>query len=281
MILGFFFFLLFVFFVCCFFGCLFFVWCFFFGGGDCLFSHLFFFSLFYFPFLFLSSLHSNAETLSHRAEVYSKLIEAEFLSVADIKFFEDHPRVQHAIENFERAINAHATVETLFAYAQFLEKCGNYKKAEQCYLSALEKNPNHVDTLKEYGNFLSEMGKHEAAEQFYVRCSEATKKWGVRMELKTNISLGRSGNIAVGDSVVGAEKGPVPAASGVSSGGVASSNASGGEMTGGGGESGREKSGGDGGGEKSVSGSGSGDAVGEKQNSKAEEKTEINSLMNE
>jgi tetratricopeptide (TPR) repeat protein len=118
---------------------------------------------------------SNAETLSYRAEVFSKLIEAEFLDVMETKYFEDHPRVQQAKDYFERAINAHASVETLFAYAQFLEKCGNYQMAEECYLSALEKNSSHVATLKEYGNFLSDLGLHHEAEKFYVRCSEATK----------------------------------------------------------------------------------------------------------
>ena len=140
---------------------------------------------------------SNTDTLSYRAEVFSKLIEIEFINVpSSVESFEDHPRVQQAKEYFERAIvgwggrgeggrggrGGGGLVETMFLYAQFLEKCGDYEKAEQCYLSALEMNPTHVNTLKEYGNFLSELGEHSEAEKFYVRCSEVTKKRGERME---------------------------------------------------------------------------------------------------
>jgi tetratricopeptide (TPR) repeat protein len=38
-------------------------------------------------------------------------------------------------------------VDTLFLYAQFLEKCERYEKAEEYFIRALEIDPNHVDAL--------------------------------------------------------------------------------------------------------------------------------------
>ena len=74
------------------------------------------------------------------------------------------------ISAFERAVendgsNTSAIVRLATIYLDF----GNFKRAEELFLNALEINSADLDGLRRYGDALSSVGKNVEAEQIYLR----------------------------------------------------------------------------------------------------------------
>ena len=124
----------------------------------------------------LDSNPNNKEILMSIALTWILSIEEDYRNVPNAIFSKDDPRVKKAQEYSLRAISAEPKYDffSMFRYAQFLEKCGEYTDAEDYFLMALEVDPNNTGCLHSYGNFLSALGLHDEAERFYLRSSQTT-----------------------------------------------------------------------------------------------------------
>lgn len=126
----------------------------------------------------LSSAPWSSDILVNCAEIATKFLEGEEKNLANLNFSINHPKAQEANNYFLRAIqsNTHDSY-AIFQYAQFLDRCGLIKKAEEFYLRSLEINPNNAACLQEYGNFLALRKKDESgAEKFFLRSSQCTQQ---------------------------------------------------------------------------------------------------------
>ncbi|KYQ93360.1 Histidine kinase A [Tieghemostelium lacteum] len=117
---------------------------------------------------------NNANTLCTMAEVWSHLGFGYEQGLSEIQLSKNNEYISKAYDYFQRAIFSNPNhTDSLFRFAQLLERCGEYDMAEDYYLSSLLTNSNNIACLQEYGNFL-QTARNEAkvAESFFLRGSQ-------------------------------------------------------------------------------------------------------------
>eukprot|EP01116_Phalansterium_solitarium_P015791 TRINITY_DN3523_c0_g1_i5.p1 TRINITY_DN3523_c0_g1~~TRINITY_DN3523_c0_g1_i5.p1 ORF type:complete len:415 (+),score=117.56 TRINITY_DN3523_c0_g1_i5:261-1505(+) len=126
----------------------------------------------------LDSNPNNKEVLQGVALTWTFLLEDQYARViCEGGYFpKSDEKVIEATEYYLRSIYAPPKYDSqsLFLYAYFLERLGQFDSAEDYYLQSLEADPNNAACLLQYGNFLVERGQAHYAERMWLRGSATT-----------------------------------------------------------------------------------------------------------
>ena len=96
-------------------------------------------------------------------------------NLSEIKISLSSQRIARAEYYLKKAIEFGQDATSFSLYANFLEDCDSLDKAETNYLSALDKNPDHIYCLTRYGNFLQNFRKDELnALSFFERAQKVS-----------------------------------------------------------------------------------------------------------
>jgi tetratricopeptide (TPR) repeat protein len=124
--------------------------------------------------LCLQSDPMNYTSLLNCAECYHKLavlVCSKGRKMAEVRIDKENEFAISAEVKFVKALQVSPeSPETHFLYARFLEKCGQYYKAEKEYLAALDRNPHSSRYLNGYSAFLRSQGLCRWAEKFERMC---------------------------------------------------------------------------------------------------------------